>query len=447
MSAAILDRLAQGPANAAELMAVAGCSQAVLSRRLQALRARVLPMGAARARRYGLLQPVRDLHPEVPVYRVDGAGDSVRVGALAHLAGGQFWFESSLGDKAATRLYADLPWWMQDLRPQGFLGRLLPRRFPGLGLPADIRLWDGATVLYALSRRGDDLQGDLILGDVAYSRWWESRGAPADSRPALERFGALAGQVIAGSDPGSSAGGEQPKFLTHVSDAERGSLPVLVKFSPPRSEAIGQRWSDLLIAEHLALEALRAAGFAAAASTVVQDAARTYLQVERFDRSAGGGRRAVVSLGIADAEFTGTPQPWSWTAAARALARDGRLSAEDVGRIERIAAFGHLIANSDMHAGNLGLFHRWHDIGGESGFGRFALAPVYDMLPMRYAPMAGEVLTPAFTVPAPLGGLIDAYAAMRASAGQYWRTVADDARVSEAFRTVAAGNARRVAAL
>ena len=139
---------------------------------------------------------------------------------------------------------------------------------------------------------------------------------------------------------------------------------------------------------------------------------------------------------MADAEFTGIGQPWS--AIARALAEAARLSADDVARIERISAFGHLIANTDMHPGNLGLLH---DTAERPGYGQFVLAPVYDMLPMRYAPVAGEVLSRSFTVPAPVGGLIDAYAAMREPAQQFWRTVADDARISAAFRQIAAANA------
>ncbi|MGK7521002.1 HipA domain-containing protein, partial [Salmonella enterica] len=52
-------------------------------------------------------------------------------------------------------------------------------------------------------------------------------------------------------------------------------------------------------------------------------------------------------------------------------------------QIEKIWAFGRLIANSDMHAGNLSFYY---------SDAPMALAPVYDMLPMAYAPAASGML-------------------------------------------------------
>lgn len=441
MSAVILDRLARGTATAAELAALTGLAQPTLSRRLTALRAQVLPMGAPKLRRYGLLRGVRDLPPEVPVYRIRETGEAMKIGALYCLAAGEFWFESCIGQKPATRLYPDLPWWIQDLRPQGFLGRSFPRRHADLQLPMDIREWDAATILYALTRRGDDLPGDLLIGDGAYARWWECRHAAAMNEHRVpvaqrqQRYPQLAAEVMQGQLAGSSAGGEQPKFVCSLLDGPQ-RREVIVKFSPPVSEAIGQRWSDLLIAEHHALQALRSTDIAAAESAIIQSEGRSFLEVQRFDRVGLWGRRGVVSIGAADNEFTGIGQPWP--AIVRALVAAQRLDAADAERILRIAAFGHLIGNTDMHPGNLGLLH---DCPARPGYGQFVLAPVYDMLPMGYAPVAGEVRTPPFVVPAPVGGLIEAYTAIRPLAQAFWLAVSADARVTEPFRQIAAANA------
>lgn len=449
MSAVILDRLARSTATAAELAALTGLPQPTLSRRLSALRAQVLPMGAPKLRRYGLLRSIRDLPPEVPVYRIRDTGDALKTGTLYSLAAGEFWFESCIGQKAASRLYPDLPWWIQDLRPQGFLGRSFPRRHADLQLPMDIRDWDAATTLYALTRRGDDLPGDLLIGDGAYARWWERRHATGSVASWIEDahrsqiYPQRASEVMLGQVAGSSAGGEQPKFVLRLHrGSQQSQVEVIVKFSPPVGETIGQRWSDLLIAEHHALEALRKAGLEAAHSEIIQAQGRTFLQVQRFDRLGPWGRRGVVSMGMADKEFTGIGA--GWPLMARALLAKKRLDAADVERIERISAFGHLIANTDMHPGNLGLLH---DGAQRPGYGQFVLAPVYDMLPMRYAPVAGEVATPEFTVPAPLAGLIDAYRVMREPARQYWLTVAEEPRISASFRAIAAANAATIARL
>lgn len=56
-------------------------------------------------------------------------------------------------------VYDDLPWFLFDLRPSGFLGRFVPMRHPELGLPVDIRAWSA----------------EHLLG---YPRPFHSKGAP-----------------------------------------------------------------------------------------------------------------------------------------------------------------------------------------------------------------------------------------------------------------------------
>jgi hypothetical protein len=82
---------------------------------------------------------------------------------------------------------------------------------------------------------------------------------------------------------------------------------VLVKFSPPVETEVGQRWSDLLIAEHLALETLSAAGISSAMSRIFRFETRTYLEVDRFDRVGLTGRVGVTSLSAIDTGFYGAP--------------------------------------------------------------------------------------------------------------------------------------------
>lgn len=441
----ILQRLATGPATAAELCALTGLSQPSMARLLAKLRSRVLPMGQARARRYGLLRQIRDLPAEVPLYRITALGQSQHLGWISALAGGGFWFNATADSTTDAHFYPDLPWWLMDSRPQGFLGRMWPLWFPELSLPSDVRQWDSSAVFHALARRGDYLWGDMLLGEVAYARWWEAqqRGrAPAIPTGArLPAYSESAAQALQGIATGSSPGGEQPKFSSIVEAADGESQEVLVKFSAAADNPIAQRWADLLIAEHLALEALRSFGLPAAQTELLWGEGRTFLQVQRFDRLGSRGRRAVVSFETADAEFAGVGG--SWPRIARALAKDQRLPPEDVTRVEQLAAFGHLIGNTDMHLGNLSLYHHWP----EGTYGRFSLAPVYDMLPMRYAPVAGELRPPLATIPAPVDGLLPAYAQMQPLAVQYWQAVYAHEAVSAGFKTIAAAMSDAVAAL
>lgn len=96
---------------------------------------------------------------------------------------------------------------------------------------------------------------------------------------------------------------------------------------------------------------------------------------------------------------------------------------------EVIWAFGRLIANSDMHAGNLSFYLSEPP---------FALTPVYDMLPMAYAPnSAGMLRDAAIEVRFDLNVSKSAWLTAIPLAQQFWQTVAGDPRISEAFRHIA----------
>jgi hypothetical protein len=69
--------------------------------------------------------------------------------------------------------------------------------------------------------------------------------------------------------------------------------------------------------------------------------------------------------------------------------------------------------------------------------GTFALAPIYDMLPMLFAPEHNQVVARTFTAPGPTADTVRAYARARQLAEEYWDQVATDERVSKGFRAIA----------
>ncbi|MEQ1571541.1 MAG: HipA domain-containing protein, partial [Myxococcota bacterium] len=260
-------------------------------------------------------------------------------------------------------------------------------------------------------------------------------------------YPALASSALSAGPAGSSAGGEQPKFLATV-DHGTHAVPVLVKFSPPRVDDVGVRVADLLVSEHVAHEVLAAAGHPTARSTLVWAGDRVFLEVARFDRDGPEHRRGVIPLGAVDgellvlglrpAELVGSPlDRWSTTTAA--LVAQGQLTADDHREVRWREVFGDLVANTDMHANNLSL---WLDDLALAG-----VAPSYDLLPMAYAVRQNELprVTFAPRVPAPA----DADVARPAweAAVTYWAALADHGEVSEAWRAVARDNHRRVAEL
>ena len=367
----------RGIATARQLMEALGISQPTLSRLVARRRDELVVFGRARSVRYAARDARSEFASGLPIFRVRADGRVETLGTLIPLSNGQ---TALLCEGSEPLLFAGLPWFIEELRPEGFLGRLLVKAFPpALQLPPDARLWRSEHLLRALVFAVDDVPGDLLVGQHACERYMRARLREAEPLTRAD-YSRLVEAQLAGETPGSSAAGEQPKFTA-------GRL--LVKYSPPiAGSAAARRWADLLRCEDLALRVLRASGYAAAESEYVEHGGRAYLEVVRFDRSAEG-RLAVISGRYVDAEFVGSG---AWVPMADGLARQGLLAASDAELVRIAHYFGGLIGNTHMHLGNIAFF--------TDNYQRFRLAPLYDMLPMGLRPNAqGEL--PRTELPAP----------------------------------------------
>ncbi len=99
-----------------------------------------------------------------------------------------------------------------------------------------------------------------------------------------------------------------------------------------------------------------------------------------------------------------------------------------------LEAFAILTANTDRHFGNRALLDRYD--------GRFTLAPVYDMLPMLFAPQDGQVIERTFDPPDTTAETLALWPRARELARGYWQRLVADERLSPQFRTLCAGAAR-----
>jgi DNA-binding transcriptional ArsR family regulator len=369
--------LGRGPASAEQLVAASGVSQPVVSRTLAALGDEVLRLREGRSIRYAVLDRRRGLDA-VAVYCVTPAGQVALLGHLSPVCPDGFVMTEVNG----AALHSEgLPWWLQDLRPAGFLGRAFAARHAdALGLPAHLHEWDDTHTLRALLAHGHDAVGNLLLGERAQQRFLtQPPPAPLARVDLGAQFAARAQAAAQGEAPGTSAGGEQPKFTAYVEGADDPPTHRIVKFSLPYDNPVTARWRDLLLAEHHALTTLAQAGIAAAATEVIDHAGQRFLAVERFDRVGATGRCGLLSLAALDAEFVGQAQS-PWPVITDRLAAAGHITSAAAAQAALLYAYGTLIGNSDMHAGNLSFTG---DIGRAC-----ALAPAYDMLPMALAPRA-----------------------------------------------------------
>ncbi|MDB6000790.1 MAG: phosphatidylinositol kinase [Rhizobacter sp.] len=434
--------------SAPELAAALGVSVPTLHRMLPELAGRVVVTGKARRTRYALRRGLRGELAELPIYQVDEAGRAHPLTKLALVRPQGSWMSLEGTDwpvpqEARDGWWDGLPYPLYDMRPQGYMGRQLARaEHRQLEVSADPKEWSDDDVVHVLSRSGSDVSGNLILGDRAYERWLQAKLAPAELLKADAvgpTYASLAEQAIATGVPGSSAAGEFPKFSA-LRELPGSLTPhVLVKFSGALSGDDGssavRRWSDLLVCEHLALAcAGQLSGVESARSRVVMHAGRTFLEVERFDRHGLFGRSPLASLETVNAAFIGESTN-DWARLAQRLAGVRLLSADAALRIERLWWFGRLIANTDMHLGNLSFRPR----------GVFEPAPAYDMPPMLYAPLAGgEVPTRAFEPPLPLPAQRAVWTQACEAAVVFWQRASADSRISEAFRATCAANAVRL---
>lgn len=241
-----------GPTTASALARSLAVSQPTISRLLARAGTRIVRIGHARASRYALSRDIARAGSHWPLYRIDPAGSSLLLGELRALHGDGFHFRPGhpmpafLHGDFSDGLFPGLPWFLDDQRPQGFLGRTFVRRIAGdMGAPDELARWRADDVILALLRHGEDEPGDLLLGAPALQRAMQTMLSPramaCSERP--DRYPALAEAALSGEDIGSSAGGEQPKFTALLSDDD-GFRAVIVKFSERIHMPAAERWAD-----------------------------------------------------------------------------------------------------------------------------------------------------------------------------------------------------------
>lgn len=420
--------------SATELSAQLGVSVPTVHRMLKECAGQWVAGGKGKRTRYAMLRPVRGLAARLPLYEVAESGQAELMGELAPIRPEGSFAELHRGgwpipEESVDGWWGGLPYPVFDMRPQGFMGRQFARAWHrDLGLAADPREWSDDDVIHALCRRGSDTVGNLIVGDAAYEAWVQSK---LDGEPPLRARGlgpaydAMARQAVAAGVAQSSAGGEFPKFVARRELPGSATPHVLVKFSGADDSTAVRRWADLLVCEHLALEAAAGLpGVAAARSRIVAHGGRTFLEVERFDRHGEWGRSRLVSLETINGFFLGQGTS-DWVQLARGLVGLGLLDDGALEAIELVWWFGRLIGNVDMHLGNLSF----------RPAGMLHLAPVYDMVPMLYAPLpGGEVPEREFRPAVPRPQERERWMQACVAAVDFWQRAASDARISEGFR-------------
>ncbi len=423
-----------------------------LSRLMGQMGDKIDRVGAARSTRYGLRRPVRNLGDAWPIFVVGQDSQVRELGSLRALHGAYRFLPASglkgepLPPCVSESISPGLPFFLTAARPGGYLGRSIARRFSERSnTPKDVRDWADDDLLEYCITTGTDLPGNMLVGETAKAEVMQQMAAARAGRSlsldqARARYPDMMTSAHEGEIIGSSADGEQPKFLAAVDGGVAGShRSLIIKFSPPVNTPAGQRWADLLVCEHLAATTINRRGGKAATNEVFFGHGRCFLESERFDRTPTLGRVGVVGLGVAT-YATSERSADNWSQAATRLEKRGLLQAGDAQAIRWAQCFGGLIGNEDMHAANAALI--WEPAS------HFRFAPIYDMLPMLYRPnQQGEVVPRTFTPPTPDADTNVDWSGAASAASEFWEAVSNDQRVSQDMRQEAARNATKVARL
>ncbi len=404
-----------------------GKSQPTVSRLLRECDADIVRLGQGRGTRYAIPELIWGLPSRQALYWADAR----RWGTLTFLAGNRIHVS---GPKLEVVTQGELPWFLDNFRLEGFLGRAWAKK---LSFDHNPEKWSLAQILFANCQFAYDPPGAISIGEPIGEPIGELLNSvsstPAAKAAAYDRYADDGASTL---PAGSSAGGEQPKFLV-VEDASGDPSTMrrlIVKFSPPRGTPFGERWHDLLWAEHLALKVLAVNGFATAQTQVIQSLRRTYLESVRFDR-AGLHKIHTVPLSAVHRAFVHGPQR-NWAETCDTLTAQKRLPRTDASAARVLLEYGRLIGNSDMHFGNLSLYAP------DPAAGRFTLAPAYDMLPMRYRPDIHRGDTDySFIEPSrPPQGHQAAWNQGLRMAREFWRQVTNQPAVGKSMRQVAERN-------
>ncbi len=358
---------------------------------------------------YALLRTLPlSLNPRQRIYRFLSTGNIAPFADVEFLTGGGTLERT---DSGITRVYEGLPPYMSFAAPSGFLGRQLAHTAAlEHAFPTSLKDWNDDHRVAFLFTQGVNLPGNLVFGDAPLQRELDLLrlpGSEADEK--LDDYYGIS-QQLKNASYGSSAGGEQPKFLWVGQDTGH----VIVKFA-----RIGSRMAELLPLEHLALNSLADVGVPAAKTQLFMHKEFVFLEVVRFDRVGDKGRVGMLSAGAIDDEFFGMRDTWPEFAARCVTA--GYLNKQDAEHVGVMAAFSELIGNTDRHFENISML-----IGEDGEY--LGIAPAYDILPMRYASIGGGVdpeLVPIEPKVGTIGAVPSVWKRAAAAADKFWSAVAN----------------------
>jgi hypothetical protein len=426
MANSILDFLQFNIATSKEIQQNTKLSQASVAREIQKLGNDIIKIANGRSPKYALTKNAFGMDNKINLWQVDSHGGHSCIALIRPLALGGFFVEERVGmpkvflGEKGNGLYDDLPYFLRDMAPQGFLGKKIAKEMSKKDetFSNNPDMWNKEQIGRYLLSNNDNAMGNLKFGSNINLRLKQNF-----NRSTEKDYLKLAEETISEEIPESSAGGEQPKFTTFCTEK---NAHVIVKFSALDNNEITRRWRDILITEHYANKVLNKSAITASDSRLIEAGDRLFLESIRFDRQREQGRSSMLSLKMIDAEFVGFGE--NWVKVLTELKEQKLINEQDLFNGKMLWLFGKLINNTDMHLGNISFSAQENT---------FHLLPIYDMCSMGFAPRSnGEVLPYSFETPEiPSIGLTDEdIKSIKIMVEDFWQLVARDEKISSEFK-------------
>ena len=171
MPLSISEYLERGPATSKEIQAGTGLSQSSVARQLRRMDDNVIKLHNGRSPMYAITRNAFGGNDKLPLSIVDAHGNTVLAAFIRPLVHGGFFVEAATGmpplllGENMNGLYDDLPYFLYDLKPQGFMGRQIAEEMASHSddFPSDPRHWNTNHIGRYLVSNGDDLPGQLQI--------------------------------------------------------------------------------------------------------------------------------------------------------------------------------------------------------------------------------------------------------------------------------------------
>ncbi len=178
MPLSIKEYLERGPSTSKEIQAATSLSQSSVARRLRSMGDNVVQIQKGKSVRYAVTCNAFGVNDKIPLGMVDHLGKVSVAAYLRPLSHGGFFLQPVakapplLLGESGTGLHDGLPYFLYDLRPQGFLGKQIAGKMATRleGSPSDTRQWTSSHIGKYLISNGDDLPGNFILGEQSILR-------------------------------------------------------------------------------------------------------------------------------------------------------------------------------------------------------------------------------------------------------------------------------------